>query len=197
MPFKRKKPKSSLTQNWTHRITPKDLQGAHFSDHFEIGLDASKVGENTFGKECLDGDISLEEYSRKREDKLIKYNLKCSCDDLAGGIIDDQGAMHVAHVMLTSDFLESVSDWMRKEEAERKMAEHFHAQTGHRGNAVVDYIRWEKAKNDKAFFGRMVNEAIKELLAFETLNEDLFCSMTIGQTPDEKQRWRDLKLIRL
>ena len=197
MPFKRKKPKSSSTRNWTHRIAPKNLQENHFDDLFKIGLDTSKAGENASGKECLEGDISLEEYSKKRENKLIKYNLNCSCDDLAGGIIDDQGAMHIAHVMLTSDFLESVADWMRREEAERKMAEHFHAQTGHRGYAAVDYIRWEKAKNDKAVFGKMVNEAIRELLAFETLNKDLFCSMTIGETPDEKQRWRDLKLIRL
>ena len=197
MPFKRGKPKSSLNRNWTHRIAFKHLHKDYFGDLFEIGLDTSKANDNASGEECLEGDISLEEYSKKRENELIKYNLSCSCDNLAGGIIDDQGAMKIAHVTLTLDLLDSMAEWMKRDEAERRMAVHFHAQTNHRGWAVFDFVQWEKAKNDKAFFGKMVNEARRELLAFEALNEDLFCDMTTGQTPDEKQRWRNLKLIRL
>ena len=197
MPFKRGKPKSSLNRNWTHRIAFKHLHKDYFGDLFEIGLDTSKANDNVSGEKCLEGDISLEEYSKKRENELIKYNLSCTCDNLAGGIIDDQGAMKIAHVTLTLDLLDSMAEWMKRDEAERRMAVHFHAQTNHRGWAVFDFVRWEKAKNDKAFFGKMVNEARRELLAFEALNEDLFCDMTTGQTPDEKQRWRNLKLIRL
>ena len=197
MTFKRKKPKSSSTLGWTHRIAPKKLQEEHFGKLFNNGLDASRVDEQVSGKKRSD-DISLEEYAKRRENELIKYNLSCSCSNTAGyAATNDQGAMHIAHIMLTLDFLESMDDWRRREETERKMAERFQAQTNHGGRAVADFIRWEKAKSDKAFFGKMFNEASRELQAFETDNRGLFCSMTVGQTSDEKQNWRNLKLIHL
>ena len=204
MTFKRKKPKSSSTLGWTHSIAPKRLQEEHFGKLLNNGLDDSRVGEQGSGEKRSD-DISLEEYAKKRENELIKYNLSCSCSNIAGyaatnagyAATNDQGAMHFAHIMLTLDFLESMDDWRKREETERKMAERFHAQTSRGGKAVVDFIRWEKAKSDRAFFGKMFNEASRELQAFETDNRGLFCSMTVGQTSDEKQNWRNLKLIHL
>ena len=192
MPLKRLKP-----QNGVNRIAIKHLHRDYFGDLLKIGLNTSKANDNASGEECLGDDVSLEDYSKKREDELTKYNLSCSCDDLAGGIIDDQGAMHNAHVALVLDFLESLAKWVGRDDAERKMVMHWHAQTNHRGWAVFDSVQWEEAENDKAFFGKMFNEARKELLAFEALNKGLFCDMTTGQTPDEKNRWRNLKLIRL
>ena len=197
MPFKKGKPKSGLNRNWTHRIAIKHSHKDYFGDLFEIGLNTSGANDNASREECLKGDISLEEYSKKREKELIKYKLSCSCDNLAGGIIDDQGAMNIAHVALTLDFLDSMAKWKKIDEAEQKLVVHFQAQTNHRGWAVFDFVRWEKVKNDKAFFGKMVNEAREELLAFEALNGGLFCDMTTGKTPEEKQRWRNLKLVRL
>ena len=197
MTFKRKKPKSNPTRNWTYHIAPKRLQEENLSDLLKIGLDTSRDGESAGEREYKEGNISLEEYSKNRENELIKYNLNCSCDNLAGGIINDQGAMHNAHVMLVLDLLETMAGWRKSEGVERKMAEHFHAQAKHRGGTVVDLVQWGKAKSDKALFGRLFNEAREELLDFETENKDLFCNMSIGQTPNGKQCWKDLKRIHL
>ena len=141
--------------------------------------------------------VSLEEYCKRSENELNKYGLRCTCDNLAGGGVSDKGAMHDAHVTLTRDLLEPLERWNEKKNLEQRMAVQPQAEADSTGWLESSFGDWEEAKKDKARLGKLFVEAREELLDFEALNGDYFCTMTTGQTPEEKKYWENLKTTNL
>ena len=190
MPFRIVKPKHRYNRS---HLTHKHLDGSFLGDLLKSegstnGNKISRIGKGNSGEE-----ISLEEYCKKSERELTKYNLWCTCDNLAGGIINDKGAMHDAHVTLTLDILEPLEKWAEKDDLEHRMAMQLQAETNN-GLAKFDFEGWEEMKNDKDKLGKMFIEARRELLEFESNNENLFCGMTVGRTSEERKYWRNLKI---
>ena len=111
MPFKIGKPK--------HRYNHPYIAHKHLYVNCLGGLLKNEGSTSKYGMSRIKGGsskdvVSLEEYCKNSESELNKYNLRCTCDNLAGGIIDDQGAMHDAHVTLTLDLLEPLEKWNEK-----------------------------------------------------------------------------------
>ena len=190
MPFKIVKPKRRYNHSHlTHKHLDRSLLGDLIkSEGSTNGNKISRIGKGNSGEE-----ISLEEYCKNSERELTKYNLWCTCDNLAGGIINDRGAMHDAHVTLTLDLLEPLEKWAEKDDLEHRMAMQLQAETNN-GLAKFDFEGWEEMKNDKDKLGKMFIEARRELLEFESNNENLFCGMTVGRTSEERKYWRNLKI---
>ena len=157
----------------------------------------NKYGVSKYKRENSRDVVSLEEYCKRSEKELNKYNLRCTCDNLASGIGDDNGAMHDAHVCLTRDLLEPLEKWNEKRNLEQKMAIQLQAEADTTGRMGPSFGDWEKAKEDRAKLGDIFAEARKDLLDFETLNGDYFCDMTRGKTPKEVKYWKNLKTTNL
>ena len=165
------------------------------------GLLKNEGSINKYGMRKLEGEkakdvVSLEEYIKRSENELNRYNLRCTCDNLASSV-DDEGAMHDAHVVLTRDLLEPLEKWNEKKNLEQRMAVQLQAEddnTGRLGSSIGD---WEKAKKDRVRLGKLFAEAREELLDFEAENGDYFCGMTTGQTPEEMKYWENLKTTNL
>ena len=148
----------------------------------------------------LEGDVSkdvvaLEEYCRNSEKELNKYQLRCTCDNLASGI-DDGGAMRDAHITLALDLLEPLEKWNEKKNLEQKRAMQLKAMDENPG-LESNFGDWEEVKKDKDKLEEIFLEARRELLKFEALNAEYFCEMTVGKTFEEKMYWRNLKSTKL
>ena len=134
--------------------------------------------------------VALEEYCRNSEKELNKYQLRCTCDNLASGI-DDGGAMRDAHIILALDLLEPLEKWNEKKSLEQKRA------MDENPGLESNFGDWEEVKKDGDKLKEIFLEARKELLEFEALNAEYFCGMTVGKTFEEKMYWRNLKNTKL
>ena len=184
-----------------HRYNHPYIANEHLYMNCLGGLLKNEGSINKYGVSKFEGEnskdvVSLEEYCKRSENELNKYNLRCTCDSLASSV-DDEGAMHDAHVVLARDLLEPLEKWNEKKNLEQRMAVQLQAEADSNGRLGSSFGDWEKAKKDKARLGKMFAEARKELLDFEALNGDYFCDMTTGQTLEEMKYWKNLKTTNL
>ena len=194
MPFKMVRPR--------HRYNHPYIAHKHLYVNCLGGLLKNEGSINKYGVSKFEGEnskdvVSLEEYCKRSENELNKYNLRCTCDNLAGGVVDDKGAMHDAHVTLTRDLLEPLEKWNEMKNLEQRMAVQLRAEADSTGRLGSSFRDWEKARKDKARLGKMFAEAIEELRDFEALNSDYFCDMTTGRTLEEMKYWKNLKTTNL
>ena len=125
------------------------------------GLLKNGGSNNRYGRIGLEGEVSkdvvgLKEYCRRSEKELNKYQLRCTCDNLASGI-DDGGAMRDAHVTLALDLLEPLEKWNEKKSLEQKRAMQLKAMDENPG-LESNYGDWEEVKRTRTglrkFFSR-------------------------------------------
>ena len=185
-----------------HRYNHPYIANKHLYVECLGGLLKNEGSTNKYGVSECEGEnskdvVSLEEYCKRSENELNKYNLRCTCDNLAGGVVDDKGAMHDAHVTLTRDLLEPLEKWNEMKNLEHRMAVQLRDEADSAGRLGPSLRGWVKARKDKARLGRIFAEARKELLDFEALNGDYFCGMTTGTTFEEMKYWENLKTTNL